>query len=32
MQACDVSALHEKILEEEGYKEITLHDINFEIL
>ena len=30
MLVCDVSALHEEILEGKGYKEITVHDINCE--
>ena len=30
MLVCDVSALHEEILEGKGYNEITLHDIHFE--
>ena len=30
MLVCDVSTLHEEILEGKGYKEITVHDINFE--
>ena len=28
MKLCDISALHEEILVEKGYNEITLHDIN----
>ena len=30
MQVCDVSALHQEILEGKRCNEITVHDINFE--
>ena len=30
MQVCDVSGLHEELMEGKGYNEITLHDVSFE--